>query len=474
MAKQQIPYRMTKLDDIRPYERNPRVIPQAAVDAVARSIQAFGFRAPIIVDGQGVILAGHTRYKAAQQLGLAEVPVIWQSDITDIQARGYRIADNKVGELSAWDRDALDAEVRELAGSVDAVLDAIGLADWELERILHETDVPQDFLESEQRMSQYSRSTTLPSYKSAAAASNGLLPNGDGSVPVARLTDDFIVPPFSIFDARQGYWIARNRYWREKIGDNGESREDRLGLSFDGFKGVSILDATLAEIVCKWFSPFSSQEPIRAYDPFAGDTTFGYVAGSLGLSFTGIELRPEQVELNKKKTPENANYICDDGQNILKYLEENSQDLLFSCPPYFNLEKYSDLPNDASNQSYDGFLQIYSNVLLRALKCLKDDRFAVIIMSNVRDEAGFYYDLCSETTRIMKQGGAGLYNEIILINCVGSACLRARLCMRNRKCVKCHQEVLVYYKGDPKHIKSIFPEIHCDECPDNQHDVPEV
>lgn len=101
MAKQ--PYKMTKLSEIKPYEKNPRIIPQAAVDAVARSIQAFGFRQPIVVDGNGVILAGHTRYKAAQQLGLEEVPVVWQTDITDLQlqARGYRIADNKTAEISA-------------------------------------------------------------------------------------------------------------------------------------------------------------------------------------------------------------------------------------------------------------------------------------------------------------------------------------------------------------------------------------
>lgn len=140
MAKQQTPYRMTALTDIKPYDRNPRIIPQAAVDAVARSIQAFGFRQPIVVDGRGVILAGHTRYKAAQQLGLAEVPVVWQTDITEIQARGYRIADNKVAELSAWDRDALDAEVQELADLGDIDIGAIGLADWELERILREDD----------------------------------------------------------------------------------------------------------------------------------------------------------------------------------------------------------------------------------------------------------------------------------------------------------------------------------------------
>lgn len=135
----QAPYRLTKIDEIKPYDRNPRIIPQAAVDAVAKSIQAFGFRQPIVVDGNGVILAGHTRYRAALQLGLSEVPVVWQTDISAIQAQGYRIADNKTAELSAWDRDALDTEVRDIAAQCDTDLDALGLADWELERILQET-----------------------------------------------------------------------------------------------------------------------------------------------------------------------------------------------------------------------------------------------------------------------------------------------------------------------------------------------
>lgn len=138
MAKQQTPYKMTKLSEIRPYERNPRIIPQAAVDAVSKSIAAFGFRQPIVVDGDGVILAGHTRYKAAQQLGLDVVPVVWQTDITEIQARGYRIADNKTAEIAAWDRDALDAEVRELAEMDDGAIASLGMSDWELDRILHE------------------------------------------------------------------------------------------------------------------------------------------------------------------------------------------------------------------------------------------------------------------------------------------------------------------------------------------------
>ena len=149
MATKQAPYRLTKINEIKPYDRNPRIIPQAAVDAVAKSIRAFGFRQPIVVDGNGVILAGHTRYRAALQLGLSEVPVVWQTDISAIQAQGYRIADNKTAELSAWDRDALDTEVRDIAAQCDADLDALGLADWELERILSESEIQASGLPEE-------------------------------------------------------------------------------------------------------------------------------------------------------------------------------------------------------------------------------------------------------------------------------------------------------------------------------------
>lgn len=135
--------KQTKLSEIKPYERNPRIISQAAVDAVARSIQAYGFRQPIVVDKNGVILAGHTRYLAAQQLGLVSAPVLWETDITPEQARGYRIADNKTAELAAWDRDMLDEEVRALAAEIDdASLDALGMADWELKRIFNEQIKP--------------------------------------------------------------------------------------------------------------------------------------------------------------------------------------------------------------------------------------------------------------------------------------------------------------------------------------------
>jgi len=105
------------LERIKPYERNPRTN-DAAVEPVAASIRRFGFRQPIVVDGDGVIIAGHTRYRAAESLGLETVPV-HVADLTDEQAREYRLADNMTGELAEWQWDLLRAEVEGLGDDAD-------------------------------------------------------------------------------------------------------------------------------------------------------------------------------------------------------------------------------------------------------------------------------------------------------------------------------------------------------------------
>ena len=104
---------LRSIDSIRPYEKNPRQNDDA-VDAVAASLKEFGFRQPIVVDGDGVIVCGHTRYKAAVKLGLAKVPVHVAKDLTPEQVRAYRIADNKTSDLSDWDYDILPIELSEL------------------------------------------------------------------------------------------------------------------------------------------------------------------------------------------------------------------------------------------------------------------------------------------------------------------------------------------------------------------------
>ena len=99
-----------KLKDIKPYEKNPRKN-DSAVDAVTNSIREFGFKVPVVIDKDGVIVCGHTRYKAAKKLGLKAVPCVIADDLTDEQIKAYRLADNKVSELAEWDIDLLGEEL---------------------------------------------------------------------------------------------------------------------------------------------------------------------------------------------------------------------------------------------------------------------------------------------------------------------------------------------------------------------------
>jgi len=125
---------LRKLDCIRPYEKNPRQNDQA-VEAVARSIREFGFKQPIVVDAQGVIIVGHTRWKAARKLGLEKVPVVVAKDLSPEQAKAYRIADNKTGELATWDYELLPVELGELE-AFDYDLELLGFTEDELAKLL--------------------------------------------------------------------------------------------------------------------------------------------------------------------------------------------------------------------------------------------------------------------------------------------------------------------------------------------------
>ena len=298
-----------------------------------------------------------------------------------------------------------------------------------------------------------------------------LIDFGIGEVEPKKLTDTFVVPPFSVLDTRQGYWQERKKAWKEIINDNGDSRQGALYKSSgdvvsDKLKaisnGVSILDPILAEIACLWFNVDGG----TTFDCFAGDSVFGFVSSYLGHNFTGIELRPEQVKLNQDridKTKTKGRYICDDGQNVAKHIKPDSQDLLFSCPPYFNLEVYSDMPNDASNQGeYKDFIKILDNAFSDAIKCLKNNRFAVIVCGDVRTKKGDYYRFPDDIKDIFTTNGMVLYNEMILVEAVGNSMLRASPNMKARKVVKTHQNILVFYKGDIKQIKTNFKELTFD------------
>ena len=404
-----------------PYENNTKTHPPEQVKRIAESIKQFGWQQPIVVDRDNVVIIGHGRLLAAKELLLEKVPVVCADTLTEEQAQALRLADNKTNE-SPWDFGKLEEELAALSiAGVD--MTAFGF-----------DDLGKDAKE------------------------------WDESTPGVKLTDRFVIPPFSVLDTRQGYWAERKKMWKARIGDKGQARDDVV--LFGGLKNItggafcdaSILDPVLSELACRWFMP----ETGNAFDCFAGDTVFGYVAASLGNHFTGIELRQEQVDFNQAACAGlDAQYICDDGRNVCHHLGIGTQDLFFSCPPYYDLEQYSDLPNDASNQStYEEFYAIIDAAFTEAISCLKENRFAVVVCGDVRDKkTGAYYRFPDDIKDTFKRNGMAFYNELILVDQVGTARLRAVQYMRNRKVVKVHQNVLVFYKGDTKQIKGIFPEI---------------
>lgn len=411
------------VDRLQPYERNARTHSPEQVAKIAASITEFGFTNPILVGSADGIIAGHGRLMAAKMLGLSEVPVIVLDHLSDRQRRAYILADNRLALDAGWDEDMLAAELADLAADgFDVSL--TGFTDDEIGDLMNDK------------------------------AENGAGGDGESNQP-EFLADRFGVPPFSIFDTRQGYWQDRKRVWRAFIGDNGESREgtlfqeggSKMNKKIAEIGTVSILDPVLAEVLVKWFCPKNG----TTFDTFAGDTIFGAVSAMLDRPFTGIELRQEQADLNNERTAGKgypARYVCDDGQNVLKHMDPESKDFFFSCPPYFDLEVYSDDPRDASNQGdYEGFRQILDNAFSGAARVLKPGRFAAVVMSNVRDKRGFYRDICGDIRAIMARNGLHLYNEIVLINSVGSASMRAANYMRNRKVARMHQNVMVFHKG---------------------------
>lgn len=170
----------TPIGDIFPYPNNPRVN-QGAIQAVAKSIKEFGFRQPIVVDRDGVIVAGHTRYLAALELGLETVPVHWARNLTPAQAQAYRIADNKTHELAEWDWSKLSLELKSLqdAGATEAQMGALGFSAEELQQAL------------------------------AGTMGSG----GPEKAPAGSLSESFGVAPFSVLNAREGWWQARKDAW---------------------------------------------------------------------------------------------------------------------------------------------------------------------------------------------------------------------------------------------------------------------
>jgi len=220
--------------------------------------------------------------------------------------------------------------------------------------------------------------------------------------------------------------------------------------------GTSIFDPLVCEIIYTWFA----KKGFDVLDPFCGGSVRGIVAAKLGLKYDGIDLREEQILANKEQILEicpksELNYYIGDSLQMNDFLPQKKYDLVFSCPPYADLEVYSDLPNDISNMNYDSFLSSYKEIIRLSCEKLKENRFAVFVVSDVRCKInGHYKPLTYDTIKAFSDCGLVLWNEIIMINEAASLPIRASRPMQtNRKVGRTHQKVLVFYKGDTSKIR---------------------
>lgn len=249
-------------------------------------------------------------------------------------------------------------------------------------------------------------------------------------------------------------WVAGSRP-EESLDD-----VSRKILAAQPESGTSIFDPVLTELAYRWFCPAGGS----ILDPFAGGSVRGIVASVLGLAYTGIDLRPEQVRANERQAatiaPDNPpRWLVGDSRDVAT-IAPGLYDLVFSCPPYADLERYSDDPRDLSTMGYDNFIAAYRAIIAECVGMLKPDRFAVFVVGDIRDKKGFYRNFTGDTVAAFEDAGATLYNEAILVTAVGSLPIRVGKQFGSyRKLGKTHQNVLCFFKGDPKRIPEAFGEV---------------
>jgi hypothetical protein len=461
------------------WQRNPK---KHDLGSIIQSIKKHGFRSPSAYDAtlDGIVV-GNGRIEALSRMHFQGdtpprgilvkgeewfVPVIHGLDSETLeQAEAWGLDENNLGLLGGdlgvesilrmYDEDQLKAILSDAAMAEEM---PISLDVDDLDALLADWSPPKERTEEEQ---------------------DGIPPE---TVKEARklLTDIFLVPPFSTLDGKQGYWRERRELWlsmgvRSWRPPAIAYSQDMTGKANDmgGFgQTASFFDPVICELAYRWFCPPAG----KVLDPFAGSSVAGIVAAVLGRSFLGIDLNEQQVVTANEQWEKLASSLFDpgtgvprwvqgDAANVLNVVGEEKFDLLFSCPPYFDLEVYSDNPNDLSAMgSYADFLEAYFHVIRCCAKVLADDRFCVWVVSEFRDRSGMQRGFVADTIRAFQAAGMPLYNEAVHLRPQGTAPQRASKGFSvSRKLTPTHQNVLIFVKGDPKEATKILGPVQMDE-----------
>lgn len=437
----------TPVGKLKPHPRNYRHHPAEQLKHIVESIRQHGFYRNVVAAKDGTILAGHGVVLAAKQLKLATVPVV-RLEVGPNDKRALRLlaGDNEIANGAENDEALLAKLLGEF--SADELL-GTGFDEAGVDALLRE----------------------IRDRESATGVS---------------LSERFLIPPFSVLDARQGAWRERKDAWLALGIESEVGRGDNL-LKFSetvklkkakgllkrgaadpghegdsqpgrGQTGTSIFDPVLCELIYRWFGKPS----FSVLDPFAGGSVRGIVAAKLGLSYLGCELREEQVKANNEQASKIlasaddhlCSWVAGDSRETLPKLKSGPFDLVLSCPPYMDLEVYSDDPADLSNMPPADFEKAYRQIVTASVERLKPNRFAVFVVGEVRDhDQGFYRNFVPLTIDAFEAAGARFYNEAILVTSVGSLSMRVGTFFpKARKLGKTHQNVLVFFKGDPATI----------------------
>ena len=412
---------------------NYRVHPRNQVDALAGILGEIGWVQRVIVNREtGHIVDGHARVGLAISRKEPTVPVVYV-DLTDAEEKLVLATLDPISAMATADKAILDELLADVSTGNAALQELIA--------------------------------------KTAEAASIDIADPMMREKSVGNIAERFLIAPFTVLNAREGWWQSRKQYWLRFGIESELGRDDALtyGLGMATKRGddgklqyeegkdgtTSIFDPVLTEIAYRWFSPPGG----LVFDPFAGGSVRGIVASKLDRNYIGHELRNEQVEANRAQVKRlmgaedlyKPRWIIGDSRTIDQTCKGVQADFVFSCPPYADLEKYSDDPHDLSNMPYEKFVQIYREIIAKSCALLKPDRFACFVVGEARGKDGNYYNLVGDTVRAFKDAGLGFYNEGILVTAVGSLPIRiGKQFSATRKMGKTHQNVLVFLKGDAR------------------------
>lgn len=297
----------------------------------------------------------------------------------------------------------------------------------------------------------------------------------------------------NLWKSTSGLWLANKREWNERIEEAGQrhgvknpkyaSREgcwqgtagfSNVVLSKNKIKddkivhenkeslndNASVLDPTACEVIASLCMPKGGS---RVYNPFGGGVQMGFVSGALGYEYVASEIRQNQCDANNKICSDfNAKWIRSDSST---FSPDGKFDLCFTCPPYYRVERYLDydgLPPEGEINSMGTYEQFRDTLFAgykKAIESLNDNCFFVVMTGDSRHPNGHYFGCEAEHELFFRDNGLHIYNKIIYLESEFTRFSQAKITLHHRKWPKADQKIYMFYKGDMKSIKELYPNI---------------